>query len=124
MSNHIDHLAHVSVARGCGFALIALVTTVVGLSSQMPLALATGGVLCLIACFVLTLKAVNARRQDYRRTELWLMLEPRDRPNAAVAQRLIAIARRDALLEFALRAAWLAAGQFVASLLWQAFLSG
>lgn len=122
MSRRIDHLANVSVARGCGFALIALVTTVVGLSSRMEIALATGGVMCLIACLVLVLKAMNAGRQHYKNTEVWVMLEPCDRPHAAVAQRLISVARHDALLQFAHRAAWLAAGQLTASLLWRTFL--
>lgn len=117
MSRRIEYLANLSVARGCGFASIALVTTMVGLSSQMELALSIGGILCLIASFVLVLKAMYARRQHYKNTELWLMLEPGDRPHAAVAQKVISIARRDALLHFAYRAAWLAASQLTASLI-------
>lgn len=123
MSKRIDHLARLSVARGCGFALIALVTMVVGLSGEMAVALSVGGVMSLMACFILLLKAANAPRDDYKSTELWLMLAPHDRPQAGVAQRVIAVARRAALIEFALLAACLSAGQLVASLLWQAFKS-
>jgi len=121
MTKRIYHLANLSVARGCGFAMIAVVTTVVGLSNHMDVALTAGGLMCLIGCLVLVMKAIHASRQPYKSTEVWLMLEPQDRPNAAIAQTVISVARRGALLQFAHYAAWLAAAQFAASILWRLF---
>lgn len=104
----IDQLAHASVARGCGFALLAIAMFMVGLSGEFPLALRAGGYGCLLMCFVLMAMAWRAAEKPYKRTELWLMLEPDERPQPAIAQSIIANARREAFLDFALRSAWLA----------------
>ncbi|CFX21656.1 membrane protein of unknown function [Candidatus Filomicrobium marinum] len=119
MLKRIHYLAGVSVGRACGFGFLGLATTVVGLSDQMDLALSAGGFLSLIACLTLALKALYADKRPYKNTELWLMLEPNERPHAAIAQQIISAARRQAFYCFAHYAAWLAAGMLVASLLWR-----
>lgn len=121
MLKRIHYLAGVSVGRACGFGFLGLATTVVGLSDQMDLALSAGGFLSLIGCMTLALKALCAHRRPYKQTELWLMLEPDERPHAAIAQQIITVARRQAFFCFAHYAAWLAAGMLVASLLWRMF---
>jgi hypothetical protein len=85
----LENLAQISVARGCGFGGLAVFCTMIGLSATPILALKTGAVLCLVACLVLVLKAERAPRRPYRRTEVWLMLEPGDRPQEQLAQRLV-----------------------------------
>jgi hypothetical protein len=50
---------------------------------------------------VLLLKARHAPSLGYRRTELWLMLEPHERPPETCAQQVISTARQGALLRFA-----------------------
>lgn len=114
----IDQLAHASVARGCGFAMLAIATFMVGLSTEFPLALRAGGYGCLLMCLVLMSMAWRAAEKPYKRTELWLMLEPDDRPQPAVAQSIIANARREAFLDFALRSAWLALFLLLLAVFW------
>ncbi|MGH6814860.1 MAG: hypothetical protein ACREC6_04085 [Hyphomicrobiaceae bacterium] len=114
----IERLAKFSVARGCGFALLAISTLMVGLSGEFALALRTGGTLCLMMCFVLMLFGWRAPQRPYKRTEVWLLLKPAERPDAAVAQRIVGNVLREVYLNFALRSACLAAGMLVMAVLW------
>ncbi|MCL4767519.1 MAG: hypothetical protein KJZ80_14925 [Hyphomicrobiaceae bacterium] len=114
----IEHLAHASVARGCGFAMLAIATFMIGLSAEFAIALRAGGYSCLLMCFILMAMGWRAGSKPYKRTELWLMLEPAERPHATVAQSIISTARREAFLDFALRSAWLASGLLVMAVFW------
>ncbi len=116
--NKIDQLAYASIARGYGFVLLAIGTFMIGLSSDFAMALRAGGYMCLLMCLVLMLMAWGASVKPYNRTELWLLLEPTERPQAAVAQAIIGNARRDACLSFALRSAWLTAALLVMAVMW------
>jgi hypothetical protein len=113
----IEGLATVSVGRGCGFAALGIATFVLGLLHEPDLAFRAGGLLFLLVCFTLLLRAWYARRRPYRSTELWIMLEPMERPQAAFAQQIISTALREAYLRFALHAAWLSLAMFSSSLL-------
>lgn len=80
----IRRYADLSVRRGCGFALLAIVTAMVGFSSAPWIAVRVGAVFVLIAAAVLFLRGYAARHRNYRTTEVWLMIEdapalPRDR---------------------------------------------
>jgi len=114
----IEQLAHSCVARGCGFAMLAIATFMIGLSYQFENALRAGGYSCLLMCFVLMGMGWRARSTPYKRTELWQMLEPAERPQPAVAQTIISTARQEALLAFALRSAWLSVALLVMALVW------
>lgn len=114
----IDQLAHASVARGCGFAMLAIATFMIGLSGEFPLALRAGGYSCLLMCFVLIGMAWRAGEKPYKRTEIWLMLDPAERPQPAIAQSIISNARREAFLDFALRSAWLALFLLLMAVFW------
>ena len=75
----------ISLYRGLGFCGLGVFTTMIGLSYDLRIALGAGAVLTgLVAC-ALALKAVNAPRLDYRRTEAFLLLErnPGLRPTEA-----------------------------------------
>lgn len=109
MLQRIEQTAHISVARACGFAALAIFTFMVGLSGDMVSSLKAGGFLSLITSVILLLKAGFAARRPYKRTEVWLMLAPQDRPNSAIAQQIIGTALREAFLHFALHAASAAA---------------
>ncbi|MEO8652020.1 MAG: hypothetical protein ABI391_06935 [Hyphomicrobiaceae bacterium] len=98
----VEKLAEFSVARACGFAMLAILVTIVGLVDEPVLALKTGAVLSLLTSMVLVLKAALAEARPYRATEVWLLLKPDERPHEAVAQRIIALALREAFLRFAL----------------------
>lgn len=80
----IRRCAELSVRRGCGFALMAIVTAMVGFSGEPWIAVRAGAIFVLIAAVVLFWKGWSARRRNYRHTEVWLMIEdapalPRDR---------------------------------------------
>lgn len=85
----VERAAEESVARGVGFGALAVALTVAGLAGYPPLALKSGAALCLLMWAVLRLKAIQATTRPYKRTEVWLMLEPRPDWPAEVAQRLI-----------------------------------
>lgn len=109
MIDRIEQLAHVSVARGCGFAALGIVMFFIGMSGDLALAFKSAGYLSMLATTVLLLKARLARARPYRRTELWMMLKPAERPPEAVAQQLIGNTLRDVYLNFALQGAGLSA---------------
>ena len=98
----LEALAEFSVARGSGFALLAIFTTMIGLSPEPPLMLKSGAILCLMACMTLVLKAMTATSRSHRSTELWVLLKPDERPSEAIAQRVIGQVLRHAYLRFAL----------------------
>jgi hypothetical protein len=60
MLARVEYLAELSVARGCGFAALAILTLMVGLSWDAALACRLGGVLVLLVCALLLLKAWRA----------------------------------------------------------------
>jgi hypothetical protein len=121
MLQRIETVAELSVGRGCGFAAMAILTFMVGLSGEMRMSFQCGGYLTLLVCFVLILKATRAYSHPYKQTELWLMLEPKERPDAVIAQRVIGTVLRDTYLRFALHAALLSAGFLVAAVVWGMF---
>ena len=104
MLQRIEQAANVSVARGCGFAGLAIATMLFALSHDMSLALKTGGALALLVCLILVLKAHRVARKPYRRTEVWLMLRPEERPQPAIAEQIISTVLRETYLRFALHA--------------------
>jgi hypothetical protein len=80
----IRRCAELSVRRGCGFALLAIVTAMVGFAGEPWIAVRVGAIFVLIAAVVLFSKGWTARQRNYRHTEVWLMIEdapalPRDR---------------------------------------------
>jgi Ca2+/Na+ antiporter len=121
MLDRIEKLARLSVSRACGFAGLGILVFLVGLSSNLPLALKVAGILALIACLVLLLKALHAPRQHYKQTELWIMLRPEERPQQAIAQQVIGTVMRETYFYFALHAGLMAAGLLAVSLVLTAF---
>ena len=117
MTSKIEAVAELSVGRGCAFAGLAIGTFVVGMIGEPHKALQLGGVLSLLACFVLLLKANLAMRVSYKRTEAWLLLDRAERPSPAVAQRIMGTTLRTVYLRFALYAAVLALAMLSASVL-------
>lgn len=109
MIERIEHLAQVSVARACGFAALGILTFFIGMSADLVVAFKSAGYLTLLSCAVLLLKAGLASRQNYRRTELWIMMKPIERPDASVAQQLISAVLRETYLRFAGHAAVISA---------------
>lgn len=80
----IRALAVLSVRRACGFAALAIVTVMFGLSAQPLTSMRSGAVLTSFAAAMLFWKALQAPKRNYRHTELWILLELT--PDAADSQ--------------------------------------
>lgn len=113
----VEAAAQTSVARATGFAALAVAITLAGLAAYPLLALRTGAALCLLAWAVLRLKALRAPSRPYRRTEAWLLLEPRPSWPPTVAQRLVGAALERAFRRYARLALAAAIAFWLASLL-------
>jgi hypothetical protein len=85
----IRALAMVSVGRGCGFAGLATVTLMVGLSYDPVLMTQVGAISLSIAAAILRLFALAAPHRNPRRTEVWTMLDPVDAPPPEIARQVI-----------------------------------
>jgi hypothetical protein len=85
----IERLAVFSVRRGCGFAALAICTTMFALVEQPALAFRTGALLCCLAAAILFWKGRCARTQNHRETELWILLDRNPGLPEAYAGRVI-----------------------------------
>jgi len=106
----VEELALISVSRAVGFAALAIGTMMIGLSSDLLNCLKAGGILTLLTSFILLLKGLRAPQRDYRKTEVWIMLNPNDRPHAAVAQGMIGEVLKRTYLTFAFHLATVSGG--------------
>lgn len=114
--DEIKRYAELSVRRGCGFGLMAVVTAMVGFSAEPRIAVRVGAISVVIAAVILFWRGWRARARNYRHTEVWLMIEdvpalPRER-----LQTMIGGALADAYFAHARLAAYLALGMCVISL--------
>ena len=123
MRNPIEINAWISVARGCGFAGLAAICGMVGLSYDPPQALKFGGYCALLTSAILLLKAWRASSVRYSQTETWIMLEKSERPPAPMAQSVVSNARRHVLYRFARITAGTAAALLASSLLLKAWIN-
>ncbi len=99
----IRTLADLSIRRGCAFAALAIVLTMMSLSFDPALAFRAGGAMAALLCLGLALAGWWAPQRDMRRTELWMLLrgaagDPfRGAPRGEV-QALLAAVLRERLL--------------------------
>jgi len=114
--DRIRDLAQLSVGRACLFGLLAIVTFMVGLIAWPDLAMRSGAILFLMTSAILWYKAHLAPGQNYRRTEVWVLLGKRHDLPEARAQAIFGTILRDTYLRFA----WITAKTGVA--LWIADL--
>ncbi len=115
--DELRRMAFVSIGRACGFAGLAILCVMLGLTYDPLVAVRSGGVLMTLVTVVLLLKARTALTQDVRRTEMWLMLDEGKRPAAEYAQWAGATVLRDTYLWFAQYAAGLSIVLWVTALL-------
>jgi len=115
--DELRRTAFVSIGRACGFAGLAILCVMLGLTYDPLVAVRSGGILMTLATVVLLLKARMALTQDVRRTEMWIMLDDGKRPAADYAQWAGATVLRDAYLWFAQYAAGLSVLLWVAALI-------
>ena len=119
---HLREAANISIGRACGFFGLGIVTVMMGLSFDPLLALRSGAVLVTGLTIILLIRARSALTRDYRRTEMWLLLDEDKRPPALYAQWAASTVLRDAYLRFALWAAGLSVFMWTAALLVSFFL--
>jgi len=109
--------AKISVARGCGFGCLAILCMMVGMSIDLPAAFEAGGIAMLMMSIILILKRRYLETISHKRTELWIMLAPAERPDEKNAKAVISAILGRTYLEFALHAAKGAVFFFLISLL-------
>ena len=86
---NIRRLAMISVGRGCGFAALAIIVTMLGVSFDLLLMARSGAIMFAFVAALLQFLAWIAPSRNPKRTELWIMLDPKDAPPPAVAQQVI-----------------------------------
>lgn len=99
--DRIVYLAAISVHRACGFGALAIGTAMIGAAALPALAAKIGAAATALMAAILLLKAVNASKQPYRKTELWIMLDRDHGLPEAHAQRVLMGALRDCYLQSA-----------------------
>lgn len=100
--SRLDELALLSVSRACGFAGLGIFCFMIGLAGYPVVALNSGAVLMMLSAAVLVIKAEISPTRPYKRTELWIILEPDERPSDRFAQQVIGSALRVVYMRFAL----------------------
>jgi hypothetical protein len=110
-------VAFASVARACGFGMLAIVCVMVGMSYDPRAVFQAGGILTLMMTFILILKARYALTQNYKKTEMWLYLEKDFRPPEAYAQWAASTVLRDAYFTFAMYTALISIAMWVLAFL-------
>jgi hypothetical protein len=97
----VSRAAYASVGRACGFAGLAIVCVMIGLSYDPLVAARTGAVLTFALTLVLGYRARSAVARPYRQTEAWLTLDAADRPPPGQAQQVLGRALAEAYSWFA-----------------------
>ncbi len=115
----LNDMANLAVARACGFAALAIFCFMIGTAGYPVIALKTGSVGMMLCAAVLLIKAQFSERKPYKRTELWLLLEPGERPDTRFAQQLIGSTMREVYVRFARYFSVAGIGCFAAAILLQ-----
>ncbi|MDH3662640.1 MAG: hypothetical protein OEU92_21865 [Alphaproteobacteria bacterium] len=101
--NAIEAAAFISIGRASGFAGLAILCVMLGLSFEPVLATRAGGLMSLGLAAVLTMFGAFARGRAYQKTETWLILPEDARPPTSIAQQIIGKTLRDTYFWFAER---------------------
>lgn len=109
----ITKAAQLSVGRGVGFAALAISCVVMAVSFDLVLALKTAAGLAAILCGTLAMRGLNSLNRNFKRTEVWVLLDRKVSVSHEVAQRLIGGALRDAYYHNARLTGFTAAGLWV-----------
>ena len=99
--SRLNDMAYLSVSRACGFAGLAIFCFMIGMAGFPLIALKTGAIGMMLSAAVLAFKAQTSPKRYYKRTELWVLLAPDERPDPRFAQQLIGFTLRDIFFRFA-----------------------
>ena len=75
--DQIRQLADFSIRRACGFGLLAIGTASMGLVSDMFLVTKLAAICASAMAAILLFKAMQAPTRNYKRTEVWILLDKR-----------------------------------------------
>ena len=106
--DRVNQLADLSIARGVGFGALAIMCGMVGMGS-LAIAFKFGGFSFLFTTMVLLIRDRVYLPEQFKRTEVWIMLRPEERPPPEIASRLIMTARHQAMMLWGFRASAAAA---------------
>jgi hypothetical protein len=101
LMERIRYHAWASITRACGFGALAIGTAMVGAAALPAVAAKIGAAATALMASILIYKAVNAPRQPYRTTELWIMLDRNHGLPEAHAQRILMGVLRDCYIRSA-----------------------
>jgi hypothetical protein len=104
----IRSAALVSIGRAFLFFMLAVGTVMFGLIAWPYLAFKSGAILTSLLATILVLRAGLAPRQDFRRTETWILLDKRHSLPAHRAQGIFANVLQETYRRFAIYAAAMA----------------
>ena len=82
----IRHYADLSIRRACGFGFLGIATAMVGVYTDILLAMRLAATGVTLMGTVLLLMGLRAPRRNYRKTEVWIMLDRRHNLPEARAQ--------------------------------------
>jgi hypothetical protein len=99
--SRLNDMAYLSVSRACGFACLAIFCFMIGMAGYPLVALKSGAVFMMLSAGVLAVKAQRSPLKYYKRTELWVLLAPEERPDPRFAQQVIGLTLRDIFFRFA-----------------------
>lgn len=116
MLDEIRHFADLSIRRACGFGMIAIGTAVMGASFDALLALKTAAICVSAMGAILLVKAMEAPTRNYKRTEVWILLDRRHDLPEARAQQVFGSILRDRYIWHATVTAGAAAFLWLATL--------
>jgi hypothetical protein len=94
-TDRIREACDLSIRRACGFAVLAIFTTMVGMSYHPQVAIRVGATLITLMTAILLAKGWRALARSYKRTEVWLILEKRHDLIEERAQRTIGAILRE-----------------------------
>ncbi len=117
----IRNAAFVSIGRACGFAGLAVMVLMLGLSFNLVLAAKAGGLISLGTSGLIWVYGLRAPKRPYRQTEAWLILPEEYRPPAAVAQKIVGANLQEASFWFAKQGAVISAVLLLASAIFAIF---
>lgn len=116
--DRIRYFADISVKRAVSFGLLGIFTVFIGLSHNWLLAFRAAAILLSLLAVVLLHCAWRAPRKDYRRREVWMLLDQWHGLPEHRAHHAISAVMRETFLRYAERGAWAAAA------LWMITFSG
>jgi len=103
--NPCERYAQFTLARDAGFFAVAAVTLMLAFSFEPALALDLGASVALVFAIVQVLRVSRLTEERFRHSEVWLALQPDERPAGEHGLRFALTTLQDQMLRFAKSAA-------------------